>query len=32
MHWTYDDLQNQPQFIYDELLAYLLDEQQRQAR
>lgn len=32
MGWTWDDLQDVPQPIYDELIAYLDDEQkQRQA-
>jgi len=32
MHWTWDDLQNLPQPVYDELVAHLNDEQQRHAR
>jgi hypothetical protein len=32
MNWTWDDLQDVPQPIYDELLAYLDDEHARQAR
>ena len=29
MHWTYQDVQDLPQPIYDELVAYLIEEQQR---
>jgi len=32
MGWTWDDLQEVPQHVYDELIAYLVDEQQRHAR
>jgi len=32
MNWTWDDVQELPQPIYDELIAYLLDEQSRTAR
>jgi Ulp1 family protease len=32
MGWTWDDLQEVPQPIYDELIAYLVDEQDRTAR
>ena len=27
MHWTYQDLHDLPQPIYDELVAYLIEEQ-----
>ena len=29
MHWTYQDVQDLPQPIYDELVAYLIEEQQQ---
>jgi Ulp1 family protease len=29
MGWTWDDLQDVPQPVYDELIAYLVDEQAR---
>jgi len=32
MGWTWDDVQDLPQPVYDELVAYLLDEQARAAR
>ena len=32
MGWTWADLQDVPQSIYDELIAYLVDEQQRSSR
>jgi hypothetical protein len=32
MGWTWDDLQEVPHPVYDELIAYLLDEQSRAAR
>jgi Ulp1 family protease len=32
MNWTWDDLQDLPQPVYDELIAYLVDEQSREAR
>lgn len=32
MNWTWDDLQDLPQPIYDELIAYLVDEQKQAAR
>ena len=28
MHWTYQDLQELPQPIYDALVAYLIEEQE----
>ncbi len=31
MGWTWDDLQDVPQPVYDELIAYLVDEQERAA-
>ena len=31
MHWTYQDLQDLPQPIYDALVAYLVDEQNQRA-
>jgi len=30
MGWTWDDLQDVPQSVYDELIAYLDDEQKQQ--
>ena len=32
MHWTWDEVQNLPQPVYDELIAYLVEEQERAAR
>jgi hypothetical protein len=32
MGWTWDDLQSVPQHVYDELIAYLVDEQTRSDR
>ena len=32
MHWTWDDVQDLPHPVYDELVAHLVDEQQRAAR
>lgn len=32
MGWTWADLQDVPQAIYDELIAYLVDEQTRAER
>jgi len=32
MNWTWDELQDLPQPIYDELIAYLVEEQQRAAQ
>ena len=32
MGWTWDDVQDLPQPVYDELVAYLVDEQARAAR
>jgi hypothetical protein len=32
MGWTWDDVQDLPQPVYDELVAYLLEEQAREAR
>lgn len=32
MQWTWTDLQDLPHPIYDELLAYLMDEQTRAKR
>ena len=32
MGWTWDDLQEIPQHVYDELIAYLDDEQKSAAR
>ena len=32
MGWSWDDVQDLPQPVYDELVAYLLDEQARAAR
>jgi len=32
MGWTWDDVQDLPQPVYDELVAYLLEEQARAAR
>jgi Ulp1 family protease len=32
MGWTWDDLQDVPQPVYDELIAYLVDEQEKAAR
>ena len=32
MGWTWTDVQDVPQPIYDELIAYLVDEQARTAR
>lgn len=32
MNWTWDDLQDLPQPIYDELIRYLTDEQDRAAK
>ena len=32
MGWTWADVQDMPQPIYEELLTYLMDEQQRHAR
>lgn len=32
MGWTWRDLQDVPQAVYDELIAYLVDEQQRTER
>lgn len=32
MGWTWTDLQDVPQAVYDELIAYLTDEQARAAR
>lgn len=32
MGWTWDDLQDVPQAVYEELIAYLVDEQQHQRR
>ena len=32
MGWTWDDVQDLPQPVYAELVAYLLDEQARAAR
>jgi len=31
MHWTYQDVQDLPQPIYDELVAYLIEEQAARA-
>lgn len=31
MGWTWADLQDVPQAVYDELIAYLVDEQKRTA-
>lgn len=32
MGWTWTDLQDVPQAVYDELIAYLLEEQARTRR
>jgi len=32
MGWTWADVQDVPQYVYDELVRYLTDEQQRTAR
>ena len=32
MGWTWDDVQDLPQPVYDELVAYLVEEQARGAR
>lgn len=32
MGWTWGDVQDVPQHVYDELVAYLVDEQQRLSR
>lgn len=32
MGWTWDDLQDVPQPVYDELIAYLMDEEKQHAR
>ena len=32
MGWTWDDLQTVPQYVYDELIAYLVDEQDKAER
>ena len=32
MHWTWPELQDVPQPVYDELIAYLTDESTRTAR
>ena len=32
MGWTWDDVQDLPQPVYDELVAYLVEEQARVAR
>lgn len=32
MNWTWADLQDVPQYVYDALIAYLTDEQARAAR
>jgi hypothetical protein len=32
MGWTWNDVQDVPQPIYDELIAYLVDEQAARAR
>jgi len=32
MSWTWDDLDALPQPVFDELVAYLADEQRRQRR
>jgi len=32
MHWTWDELQDLPQPIYDELIAYLVDEHEKAER
>ena len=32
MGWTWDDVQDIPKPVYDELVAYLVDEQTRAAR
>lgn len=32
MGWTWRDLEDVPHPVYDELIAYLLEEQARQAR
>jgi len=32
MGWTWDDVQDLPQPVYDELVAYLIEEQARAAR
>jgi hypothetical protein len=32
MGWTWTDLQDVPQGVYDELIAYLVDEQARTTR
>jgi len=32
MGWSWEEVQDVPQYVYDELIAYLVDEQSRQAR
>jgi len=32
MNWTWADVQDTPQYVYDELVRYLIEEQQRAAR
>ena len=32
MNWSWTELQDVPQSVYDELIAYLVDEQAQQAR